>query len=228
MRNNNDWWKWVDVALGEVEVEAGIHLFEIKITKGDNHNLDYFQFTTVGEEVEPCDMICPECNLCENDTCIATAHATKCTCHYDIQVATSGTTRMEMETLDLSNSTIVSNPAAVPGGILDGQVGGHKDSKTGQQDRLYWFNNGTKFVILVRVEEACTLDIALVGWGGTALKNYTYTFDGEAINCTNSSSMVKNTPQSIGTVTVDAPGIYAFEVSIYSCDFDAVTFTVVE
>jgi hypothetical protein len=40
--------------------------------------------------------------------------------------------------------------------------------------------------------------------------------------------MVKNTPQSIGTVTVDAPGIYAFEVSIYSCDFDAVTFTVVE
>ena len=151
----------------------------------------------------------------------------------DVDVATSGTTRLEMETLNLSASTIVSDAGAVRGNkILDGQVGGHKDAKTGQQSRLYWFREGTRFVIAVKVDAACTLDISLVGWGSKSLDTYSYSFGGQVINCTETASLggSESAPdsKSIGTVTVTAPGVYELVLDIYDIDFDAITFTVVE
>ena len=139
----------------------------------------------------------------------------------------AGATRMEMETLDLSDSVINSHDGAI-GQIYEGQVGGSMDSKIGMKDRLYWFDPGTKFVVHIKVEKACTFDIALVGWGGAALNTYNYYFDGEKVDCTATAGLAKETGTSIGTFTVDAPGVYVLELEMYSCDFDAIIFTVAE
>ena len=241
--SGNLYWNWADIPFGAaINLEAGEYTLTITFKTGVNLDCIKVKVLSYGEFAEiQCDSICEDCNKCTDSDCLKQGHADKCNGHVtpnpgddsDVVVATTGTTRLEMETIDLSRSTIVSDQGAVNlGYILSGQVGGHKDAKTGQKTRLYWFRQGTKFVIMVKVEEACTLDIALVGWGSKNLNAYSYSFGGEKIECTVDSSLggSESAPdsKSIGTVTVDTPGIYQFELEIYDIDFDAITFTVVE
>ena len=240
---NSQYWNWIDIPFGTyLNLEAGEYTLTITFKTGVNFDCVKINVLSYGEFAEiKCYSICENCGKCTDSDCLKQDHAGKCNGHAtpnpgeygDVVVATTGTTRLEMETIDLSRSTIVSDQGAVNKGyISNGQAGGHKDAKTGQKTRLYWFRQGTKFVIMVKVEEACTLDIALVGWGSKNLNAYSYSFGGEKIDCTVDSSLSgsESAPdsKSIGTVTVDTPGIYQFELDIYDIDFDAITFTVVE
>ena len=241
--SGNQYWNWADIPFGTaLNLEAGEYTLTITFKTGVNLDCIKVKALSYGEFAEiECDSICDICGKCTDAECLKAEHVDKCNGHAtpnpgedsDVVVATTGTTRLEMETIDLSRSTIVSDQGAVNKGyILSGQAGGHKDAKTGQKTRLYWFRQGTKFVIMVKVEEACTLDIALVGWGSKNLNAYSYSFGGEKIDCTVDSSLggSESAPdsKSIGTVTVDTPGIYQFELEICDIDFDAITFTVVE
>ena len=102
MRNNGDWWKWVEVSLGEVEVEAGIHLFEINFARMDNHNIESFKFTTVTEEALPCENVCEACGNCTSEICVHPDHAVKCTGH-DVFIKGNEAYILEAENWDQTN-----------------------------------------------------------------------------------------------------------------------------
>ena len=64
-REASDYWKWVDVALGEVEVEAGIYTFEMNIVNGGNANIDYFMFKVEGEAEPEQPEVTPDITITE-------------------------------------------------------------------------------------------------------------------------------------------------------------------
>lgn len=79
-RDGSDYWKWVDVSLGKVDLEVGTYTFSM--TTNGGFNLDYFSFSNLANpepEPEP-----------EPDTTITKA----------------GETRIEAENLDLSKLTL--------------------------------------------------------------------------------------------------------------------------
>lgn len=81
-RDGSDYWKWVDVSLGKVDLEVGTYTFSM--TTNGGFNLDYFSFSNLDNsnpepEPEP-----------EPDTTITKA----------------GETRIEAENLDLSKLTL--------------------------------------------------------------------------------------------------------------------------
>lgn len=79
-RDGSDYWKWVDVSLGKVDLEVGTYTFSM--TTNGGFNLDYFSFSDLANpepEPEP-----------EPDTTITKA----------------GETRIEAENLDLSKLTL--------------------------------------------------------------------------------------------------------------------------
>ena len=379
MRAGNDWWKWVDVALGEVEVEAGVHLFEIKMTNGDNHNIDRFVFTTV-TDIPACYDLCEYCAKCINATCAQADHATKCTGHdviikanesytleaenwsqehmsarsdlvnsnhpslngnrllenggttiggmaagsyitfnvyvkenstvafvmkaadsvdfivnkgmsitidgvevelcnanlkgsgsapwfdwtiltvgyanisagehtvvlkfiqkspnvdylkldvmsygsytdSDITLATSGTTKYELETIDCTQCLINTRNDFIP------MVGAGNCGKG--SGRIYGYTDGSIFRVVVTVEEACTLQIKLAGFGGKELNALQYYFGGQEIIPASGAKLGSGSVAegTVGTVSVEA-GTYVFEfTSGGGTDLDYVSFTVVE
>lgn len=380
-REATDYWKWVDVALGQVEVEAGIHLFEINFTKCDNHNLDYFRFTTVGEEPLPCDLICEHCGKCTNSECAQADHTAKCSGHdvvisgnnvytleaenwsqdnmtvrqdlvnanhaaingnrllensgttiggmaagsyisfnvyvkqdstvafvmkaahsleciineamsltidgvavelsnnnilgsgsapwfdwttftmgyanlsagehtivltfvenspnmdyltfdvmsygsysdTDVTLAASGTTKYELENIDCTQCLINTRSDFVPA------VGAGNCGKG--SGRIYGYADGSIFRVVVKVEQACTLEIKLAGFGGTALNAQQYYFGGNEIIPADGVKLGSGAVAEglVGTVTVSEAGTYVFEfTSGGGTDLDYVSFTVVE
>ena len=381
-REATDYWMWVDVALGEVEVEAGIHLFEIKITSGDNHNIDYFRFTTVTDEPLPCDAVCQYCGKCTNSDCAQADHETKCAGHdavisantaytleaenwsqdnmtvrqdlinanhaaingnrllenngttiggmaegsyvsfnvyvkedstvafvmkaahsleciinqamsmtvdgvavelsnnnilgsgsapwfdwtiftmgyanlsagehtivltfvekspnmdylkldvmsygsysdTDVTLAASGTTKYELENIDCTQCLINTRSDFAP------SVGvGNCGKGSG---RIYGYDGGSIFRVVVKVEQACTLEIKLAGFGGTALNAQQYYFGGQEIIPADGAKLGSGGVVAeglVGTVTVSEAGTYVFEfTSGVNTDLDYVSFTVVE
>ena len=107
-REASDYWMWVDVSLGEGEVEAGMYLFEIKINHADNHNIDRFVFTTITEEPLPCDMICDACGKCTSDVCTQVDHSTKCAGH-DAVIKANDCYTLEAEKWSQDHMTIRSD-----------------------------------------------------------------------------------------------------------------------
>lgn len=67
-REASDYWKWVDVALGEVEVEAGIYTFEMNIVNGGNANIDYFMFKVEGEAEPEQPEVTPDITITDEAT----------------------------------------------------------------------------------------------------------------------------------------------------------------
>ncbi|MBQ7323987.1 MAG: bacterial Ig-like domain-containing protein [Clostridia bacterium] len=67
-REASDYWKWVDVALGEVEVEAGIYTFEMNMVSGGNANIDYFMFKVEGEAEPEQPEVTPDITITDEAT----------------------------------------------------------------------------------------------------------------------------------------------------------------
>lgn len=79
-RDGSDYWKWVDVSLGKVDLEVGTYTFSM--TTNGGFNLDYFSFSNLANpEPEPE----PEPNT---------------------TITKAGETRIEAENLDLSKLTL--------------------------------------------------------------------------------------------------------------------------
>lgn len=75
-RDGSDYWKWVDVSLGKVDLEVGTYTFSM--TTNGGFNLDYFSFSNLANpEPEP-----------------------------DTTITKAGETRIEAENLDLSKLTL--------------------------------------------------------------------------------------------------------------------------
>ncbi len=96
-REASDYWMWVEVDLGQVDVEAGVHLFEINFTECDNHNIDYFRFVTVNNEAPACETVCATCGLCLDADCVQLDHLTKCEGHYDVVISENTAYTLEAE-----------------------------------------------------------------------------------------------------------------------------------
>ena len=67
-REASDYWKWVDVVLGEVEVEAGIYTFEMNMVSGGNANIDYFMFKVEGEAEPEQPEVTPDITITDEAT----------------------------------------------------------------------------------------------------------------------------------------------------------------
>lgn len=82
----SQYWMWYYTELGRVELDAGDHMFVVKVT-GKDCNVDCVRFTVVGEtELEEgahkCLHACPHCGKCLDETCDYTLCADKCTTHH--------------------------------------------------------------------------------------------------------------------------------------------------
>ena len=141
----------------------------------------------------------------------------------DITIPTTGSARLEMESLDLSNSTIVTKDSFINAGIAPGNV-------QRQYGRIFGFvPDSTTFRAYVAVDAACVIKISLCTWGGTTpLNTHTYKFGDTVIDCeTTTTPQGEGKVSVIGTVNVAKAGIYLFEFG--GCnDFDYVLFEVVE
>jgi len=89
-REASDYWKWVDVALGTVEVKAGEYEFKMETNGG--MNLDYFMFTNDSEPA-------PET--------------------VDLTIAGSGSYKIEAENLDTTNWVLRPDLAAAGQGFTE-------------------------------------------------------------------------------------------------------------
>jgi hypothetical protein len=137
----------------------------------------------------------------------------------DVEVAASGTTKFEMETLNLANSTITLRPDLIAAGM---------SAPGNSHGRIWGMADGTTIRMYVSVSAACNIKITLGGFG-TAMSNFTYSFGG--VNLTPESNYGSNATAEgiVGTVTVAEAGIYLFEFTTGGgTDLDYLTFTVVE
>ena len=138
----------------------------------------------------------------------------------DVIIPTSGSVKLEMETLDLSNSTIDTEDSLISS-VGAGNV-------CVDVDRIYGYvPDTTIFRANVAVNAPCNIKISLCTWGGeTALNTHTYKFGDIVINYE-----VVDVPTTEGAITligmvgVTEAGVYLFEFG--GCtDFDYVLFEV--
>ena len=141
----------------------------------------------------------------------------------DVTIPATGSVKLEMENLDISNSTITTKESFINAGIAAGNV-------QRQYGRIFGYvPDSTVFGAYVSVSTACEIKISLCTWGGaTALNTHTYTFGSTAIDCeATGAPQAEGTVSVIGTVEVAEAGVYFFEFG--GCnDFDYVLFEVVE
>ena len=139
----------------------------------------------------------------------------------DVTLAKVGVTKMELEVLDLSRSDVVLRDDLIKAGFTT--VGK-------SEGRIWGFADGTTFRVYVDVQEACTLEIRLAGFGGQALNAYTYKF-GDTVIVPAADAVLGNgtvVEGVIGTVEVAEAGVYAFEFSSgVNTDLDYIAFEVV-
>jgi hypothetical protein len=140
----------------------------------------------------------------------------------DVTVAASGTTRYELENIDCAECLINTRGDFIPA------VGAGNCGKG--SGRIHGYADGSIFRFVVTVEEACTLEIKLAGFGGKALNQLQYFFGATEIIAPEGATLGNGAVAEglIGTVSVEA-GTYVFEfTSDGGTDLDYVSFTVVE
>ena len=141
----------------------------------------------------------------------------------DVTLAASGTTKYELENIDCTQCLINTRSDFVPA------VGAGNCGKG--SGRIYGYADGSIFRVVVKVEQACTLEIKLAGFGGTALNAQQYYFGGNEIIPADGVKLGSGAVAEglVGTVTVSEAGTYVFEfTSGGGTDLDYVSFTVVE
>jgi hypothetical protein len=172
------YWDWQTVGLGRLNLVEGIN--EITITVLDGHpNIDLIKFAPV-KDIAP----------------VATPDATP-----DVTVATTGATKLELETLNLSKSTIV----------LRGDLIGAGFTAPGNSDgRIWGMADGTTIRLYVKVDAPCTLKLSLGGFG-TAMSNFSYTFGGVNMNAEGNYGSGSTAAGLIGNIEITEAGVYLFE-----------------
>lgn len=188
------YWDWQTVGLGRLNLVEGIN--EITITVLDGHpNIDLIKFAPVKDNAP-----------------VATPDATP-----DVTVATTGATRLEFETLNLSKSTIV----------LRGDLIGAGFTAPGNSDgRIWGMADGTTIRLYVKVDAPCTLKLSLGGFG-TAMSNFTYTFGGVNMNAEGNYGSGSTAAGLIGNIKITEAGVYLFEFTTGGgVDLDYLTFEV--
>ncbi|MBQ8414191.1 MAG: hypothetical protein IJX58_02970, partial [Clostridia bacterium] len=223
----NQWWNVSNVQVATINLKAGeIYTFQIGVNSG---NLDGYVLDVVADEpVTPpaheCESVCPECGKCLDAECTEDACVEKCEGHEvvinpDITVPSTGSVKLEMETFNLSNCTIVLRGDLINAGYT---------APGNSEGRIWGLGNGTTFRVYVKVDEACTLKIYLSGFG-TAMSNYTYKFGETSLNAAGNYGSGAVAEGLIGTVEVAEAGVYLFEfTSGQNTDLDYLRFEVVE
>ena len=220
------YWNVADVHIATLNLVAG-ETYTIKISVNQG-NLDGYTLIVVKDEpiVTPhaCESICPECGKCLDAECGESACADKCQGHApveiipDVTVATSGSTRLELEALDLKNSTIVLRGDLINAGFT---APGNSDG------RIWGMADGTTIRLYVKVEEACNLKISLGGFG-TAMSSFTYKFGDTTLSAEGNYGSGSTAAGVIGTVEISEAGIYLFEFTTGGgVDLDYLLFEVV-
>ena len=199
------WWDWIYTDIGVINFPAGDYYFMFEIT-GTDCNVDTVEFEVLswGSYHESGIFLDGE------DPSVQPAAV----------IAETGATKIEMENLDLSLSDIVTRSDFIPA-VGAGNVG----SGGG---RIYGFDQGTTFRMQVKITKACTVEIALAGFG-TPMDQFVYKFNGTVLTPASHYGSGEVAEGSLGTVEVTEPGVYLFEfTSGIGCDLDYVSFTVVE
>jgi hypothetical protein len=140
----------------------------------------------------------------------------------DITLGTSGTTKYELENIDCTQCAINTRSDFIP------SVGAGNCGKG--SGRIFGYADGSIFRVVVTVQEACTLEIKLAGFGGKALNALQYYFGGTEIIPEDGAKLGSGAVAEglVGRVSVEA-GTYVFEfTSGGGTDLDYVSFTVVE
>jgi len=202
------WWDWNYTNIGAINLPAGDHLFMLEIV-GTDCNVDTIEFEVIslgsfdgiGVGLEDMD---------DYENAAKDEH----------MIAGTGTTKIEMEELDLSLSDIVTRSDFIPA-VGEGNVGKG-------DGRIYGYDNGTTFRMKIKVMKACTLQVSLAGFGNP-MNQYTYKLGDEVITPQGNYGSGAVAEGVIGTVVVTEPGVYVFEfTSGIGCDLDYVAFTVIE
>ncbi len=139
----------------------------------------------------------------------------------DVTLATSGTTKYELENINCARCDIITRSDFIPA------VGAGNCGKG--SGRIYGYADGSVFRVYVEVKEAATIQISLAGFGGTALNAQSYKFGNTVITPAEGAVLGSGAVAEgvVGTVTVEA-GVYCFEfTSGVSTDLDYVAFTIV-
>lgn len=188
------YWDWQTVGLGRLNLVEGIN--EITITVLDGHpNIDLIKFAPVKDNAP-----------------VATPDATP-----DVTVATTGETKLELETLNLSKSTIVLRGDLIDAGFT---APGNSDG------RIWGMADGTTIRLYVKADAPCTLKLSLGGFG-TAMSNFTYTFGGVNMNAEGNYGSGSTAAGLIGNIEITEAGVYLFEFTTGGgVDLDYLTFEV--
>ena len=148
----------------------------------------------------------------------------------DITVATSGTTKYELESINPDQCDIITRADFVSARqCAAGDVGRGNGT-------IYGFDNGTVFRVYVNVTEACTLNINIAGKGNVAkgakinLANYSWKFGDTVITPAEDAAIPDGSigVANIGTVEITEAGVYVFEFTFgVQTDLDYISFEVV-
>ena len=231
-REATDYWKWVEVSLGELELEAGVYTFEMNMVSGGNHNIDYFQIATVIPAHE-CESVCTECGKCTDNECTETACAEKCEGHQatvtpDITITdASNSYKAEAENLSLEN-LVPQEGFETPkvesftgGAGLGGIAGGYQT-----------------FVVKAEKDVTVALKIAFAKYEGGSILSFVsgVSVNGEALTLTDGQIAPGTTENKwwnvsnvqVATIDLVAGQIYTFQVSVNSGNLDGYVLEVVE
>ena len=134
-------------------------------------------------------------------------------------VATEGETRVEFETLNLANSTIV---------LRSDLIGAGFTAPGNSEGRIWGMADGTTIRLYVKVDAACNLKLSLGGFG-TAMSSFTYKFGDTVLTAEGNYGASSVEAGVIGTVEVAEAGVYLFEFTTGGgTDLDYLLFEVVE
>ena len=189
------WFDWTILTVGYANISAGEHTIVVKYIEKSS-NVDYLKLDVMSYGSY-------------SDS--------------DVTIATSGTTKYELENIDCAQCLINTRSDFIPS-VGEGNCG--KGS-----GRIYGYSNDSIFRVVVTVEQACTLEIKLAGFGGGALNAQQYYFGGTEIIPADGAALGNGAVAEglVGTVTVSEAGTYVFEfTSGGGTDLDYVSFTVVE
>ena len=223
------YWDWQTVSLCTGTLDAGTYTFTLTVLEGHPNLEKVFFVEAAGEPTPPpahsCESVCPECGKCLDSECTDPACADKCQGHApvvvtpDVTVATEGETRVEFETLNLANSTIVLRGDLINAGFT---------APGNSEGRIWGMADGTTIRIYVKVDAACNLKLSLGGFG-TAMSSFTYKFGDTVLTAEGNYGAGSVAAGVIGTVEVAEAGVYLFEFTTGGgTDLDYLLLEVVE
>ena len=231
-REASDYWKWVEVSLGEVAVDAGVYTFEMNMVSGGNHNLDYFKFATVSAPAHECESVCAECGKCTDAECAEAACESKCAGHVvvtpDITITdASNSYKAEAEALDIS--TLIPQT-----GFETPKV----ESFTGGQGLGGIAGGYQTFIVTTEKNVTVALKIAFAKYEGGSILTYVteVSVNGEALTLTD-GQIAPGTDENkwwnvsnvqVATIDLVAGETYTFQIGVNSGNLDGYVLEVVE